>query len=84
MIEVITCSPALNQFKASDQASMFFCFSTAGGASTNQVIQKRNMKMEASGRVTDIRIENFDLSFGSKYEHFVHFLCSCDVRIFVF
>ncbi|XP_065061208.1 ATP-binding cassette sub-family F member 3-like [Rhopilema esculentum] len=36
------------------------------GASTNQVIQKKSMKMEAIGRVTDIRIENFDLSYGSK------------------
>ena len=41
-------------------------FSMMEGASTNQVIQKKSMKMEAIGRVTDIRIENFDLSYGSK------------------
>eukprot|EP00794_Sanderia_malayensis_P015302 gene15302-16879_t len=35
-------------------------------ASANQVIQKKTKQMEAIGRVNDIRIENFDLSYGSK------------------
>lgn len=37
-----------------------------GSASANQVIQKKTKQMEAIGRVTDIRIDNFDLSYGSK------------------
>lgn len=40
--------------------------SSADSASANQVIQKKDMKMEACGRVTDIRVESFDLSYGSK------------------
>ena len=45
---------------------IFIYFSNSESASANQVIQKKNMKMESMGRVTDIRIENFDLSYGSK------------------
>ena len=41
-------------------------FSSTESASANQVIQKKDMKMEACGRITDIRIESFDLSYGSK------------------
>ena len=39
---------------------------TLVGPTTNQVIQKRDMKSEELGKVIDIRIENFDLAFGSK------------------
>ena len=37
------------------------------GPTTNQVIQKKDMKQEQlGGKVVDIRIENFDLAYGSK------------------
>ena len=39
----------------------------SAGPTTNQVIQKKDMKQElAGGKVVDIRIENFDLAYGSK------------------
>jgi len=39
----------------------------SAGPTTNQVIQKKDMKQELSGgKVVDIRIENFDLAYGSK------------------
>lgn len=37
------------------------------GPTTNQVVQKKDMKNDSSGKVVDIRIENFDLAYGSKY-----------------
>lgn len=36
------------------------------GPTTNQVIQKKDLKNDQSGKVIDIRIENFDLAYGSK------------------
>ena len=37
------------------------------GPTTNQVIQKKELKKDLAGeRVVDIRIENFDLAYGSK------------------
>ncbi|XP_057304553.1 ATP-binding cassette sub-family F member 3-like [Hydractinia symbiolongicarpus] len=36
------------------------------GPTTNQVIQKKDLKQDQSGKVVDIRIENFDLAYGSK------------------
>jgi len=36
------------------------------GPTTNQVIQKKDIKNDQSGKVVDIRIENFDLAYGSK------------------
>ena len=39
----------------------------SAGPTTNQVIQKKDMKQEQlGGKVVDIRIENFDLAYGSK------------------
>ena len=40
---------------------------SSAGPTTNQVIQKKDMKQEQlGGKVVDIRIENFDLAYGSK------------------
>ena len=39
----------------------------SAGPTTNQVIQKKDMKTDQSGKIVDIRIENFDLAYGSKY-----------------
>ena len=39
---------------------------TNAGPTTNQVIQKKDLKNDQSGKVVDIRIENFDLAYGSK------------------
>ncbi|XP_066934518.1 ATP-binding cassette sub-family F member 3-like [Clytia hemisphaerica] len=40
---------------------------SSAGPTTNQVIQKKDMKQELlGGKVVDIRIENFDLAYGSK------------------
>lgn len=39
---------------------------TCAGPTTNQVIQKKDLKQDQSGKVVDIRIENFDLAYGSK------------------
>jgi len=36
------------------------------GPTTNQVVQKKDIKNDSSGKVVDIRIENFDLAYGSK------------------
>ena len=38
----------------------------SAGPTTNQVIQKKDLRNDQSGKVVDIRIENFDLAYGSK------------------
>jgi len=36
------------------------------GPTTNQVVQKKDIQSDKTGSVVDIRIENFDLAYGSK------------------
>ena len=36
------------------------------GPTTNQVVQKKDLKKDETGKVVDVRIENFDLAYGSK------------------
>ncbi|XP_065656487.1 ATP-binding cassette sub-family F member 3 isoform X2 [Hydra vulgaris] len=36
------------------------------GPTTNQVVQRKDFKKDETGKVVDVRIENFDLAYGSK------------------
>jgi len=38
-------------------------------------VNRKDMRLEASGqnKSYDIHIENFDVSYGDKYVHFLHF-----------